>query len=215
MDFSILKKFPWNEEIYLAQQGDTAAVRRTCAKAEPVVDQFGKVSYFTNLLGKDEVRSIASLALVEFIMSYRGGVPDEEIPALITQALKCDLLNSVHRLEYRRSKEEPLQPDGSAVTGRNTNGDTAFPFAPPDGEPEACLLHNAFAQRVQEAIKQLNQQQQTVIRSYYFRQETTNEIAAALGCSPQFVRKVRRKALLRLRGLLDDTAIVSRREDGI
>ena len=76
MDFSALRKFPWNEEIYLAQQGDTQAVRRTCATAEPIVDQFGKVSYFVGWLGKDEVRSIASLALVEFIMSYSGGVPD-------------------------------------------------------------------------------------------------------------------------------------------
>lgn len=41
MDFSALRKFPWNEEIYLAQQGDTQAVRRTCATAEPIVDQFG------------------------------------------------------------------------------------------------------------------------------------------------------------------------------
>ena len=101
-----MKKFPWNEEIYLAQQGDTAAVLRTCVSAEPIVNQFGKVSYFTDWLGKDEVRSIASLALVEFIMSYPGGVPDGEIPALIKQALKCDLINSVHRMEYRRGKEE-------------------------------------------------------------------------------------------------------------
>ena len=78
-------------------------MRRTCAKAEPIVDQFGKVSYFVNLLGKDEVRSIASLSLVEFVMSYPGGVPDEEVPALIKQAIKCDLINSVHRLEYRRA----------------------------------------------------------------------------------------------------------------
>ena len=70
MDFSDLKKFPWNDEIYLAQQGDTAAARRICISAEPIVSQFGKVSYFTDWLGKDEVRSIASLALVECIMSY-------------------------------------------------------------------------------------------------------------------------------------------------
>ena len=193
MDFSALRKFPWNEEIYLAQQGDTQAVRRTCATAEPIVDQFGKVSYFVGWLGKDEVRSIASLALVEFIMSYSGGVPDEEIPALIKQVIKCDLINSVHRMEYRRSKE-----DASSFTP-----DTGSPSAPPYGEPEACLLQNAYAQTVQDAIQHLNRNEQTVIQSYYFRQETINEIAARLGCSPRFVRKTRRKALLRLRGLLD------------
>ena len=193
MDFSALRKFPWNEEIYLAQQGDTQAVRRTCATAEPIVDQFGKVSYFVGWLGKDEVRSIASLALVEFIMSYSGGVPDEEIPALIKQVIKCDLINSVHRMEYRRSKE-----DASSFTP-----DTGSPSASPHGEPEACLLQNAYAQTVQDAIQHLNRNEQTVIQSYYFRQETINEIAARLGCSPRFVRKTRRKALLRLRGLLD------------
>ena len=193
MDFSELKKFPWNPEIYLAQQGDTKAMRRTCAKAEPIVDQFGKVSYFVNLLGKDEVRSIASLSLVEFVMSYPGGVPDEEVPALIKQAIKCDLINSVHRLEYRRGKEEAPP----------TNGDTGSPSAPPYGEPEACLLQNADAQKVQDAIQHLNRNEQTVIQFYYFRQETTNEIAVPLGCSVQTVRKIQRRALTRLRSLLE------------
>ena len=201
-----MKKFPWNEEIYLAQQGDTAAVLKTCVSAEPIVNRFGKVSYFTDWLGKDEVRSIASLALVEFIMSYPGGVRDEEIPALITQALKCDLINSVHRLEYRRGKEEAPLPDPDTGSPKSGAGGIATPSAPPHGEPEACLLQNAYAQEVQDAVRQLNRNEQTVIRSCYFRRETTNEIAVALGCSAQNVRKIRRKALSRLRGLLDRRA---------
>ena len=213
MDFSELKKFPWNPEIYLAQQGDTKAMRRTCAKAEPIVDQFGKVSYFVNLLGKDEVRSIASLSLVEFVMSYPGGVPDEEVPALIKQAIKCDLINSVHRLEYRRGKEEapptnadtgsPENSSGDTGSPENSSGDTGSPSAPPYGEPEACLLQNAYAQTVQDAIQHLNRNEQTVIQFYYFRQETTNEIAVRLGCSVQNVRKIKRRALTRLRSLLE------------
>ena len=198
-----MKKFPWNDEIYLAQQGDTAAARRICISAEPIVSQFGKVSYFTDWLGKDEVRSIASLALVECIMSYPGGVPDEEFPALIKQALKCDLINSVHRLEYRCSKEEtpPVNPDTGSP--HEDSGAIGMPAAPPSGEPEACLLQNACAQKVHDAIRHLNRNEQTIIQSYYFRQETTEEIAAALGYSAQNVRRIRRRALRRLRGLLD------------
>ena len=154
-------------------------------------------------LGKDEVRSIASLALVEFIMSYSGGVPDEEIPALIKQVIKCDLINSVHRMEYRRSKEDASSFTPDTDSPESSSGDTGSPSASPHGEPEVCLLQNAYAQTVQDAIQHLNRNEQTVIQSYYFRQETTNEIAARLGCSPRFVRKTRRKALLRLRGLLD------------
>ena len=206
MDFSELKKFPWNNEIYLAQQGDTPATRRTCAMAEPIVDRFGKVSYFVNWLGKEEVRSIASLALVEFVMSYPGGVPDEEVPALIKQAIKCDLINSVHRLEYRRDKEAPPPADADTGSPENSSGDTGSPCAPVYGEPEACLLQHAYAQKVQDAIQHLNRNEQTVIQFYFFRQETTNEIAARLGCSVQNVRKTKRKALCRLRGLLDRKA---------
>ena len=158
MDFSALRKFPWNEEIYLARQGDTQAVRRTCATAEPIVDQFGKVSYFVGWLGKDEVRSIASLALVEFIMSYSGGVPDEEIPALIKQVIKCDLINSVHRMEYRRSKEDASSFTPDTGSPENSSGDTGSPSASPHGEPEACLLQNAYAQTVQDAIQHLRPQ---------------------------------------------------------
>jgi RNA polymerase sigma factor (sigma-70 family) len=156
-----------------------------------------------NLLGKDEVRSIASLSLVEFVMSYPGGVPDEEVPALIKQAIKCDLINSVHRLEYRRGKEEAPPTNAGTGSPENSSGDTGSPSAPPYGEPEACLLQNADAQKVQDAIQHLNRNEQTVIQFYYFRQETTNEIAVRLGCSVQNVRKIKRRALTRLRSLLE------------
>ena len=207
MDFTKLKKFPWNETIYLAQQGDTHAAQQTCLCAEPIVGLFGKVSYFTDWLGKDEVRSIAALSLVEFVMSYPGGVPDEEIPALLKQAIKCDLINSVHRLEYRRSKEEPAPPTDDAASPLNKAGTAAMPCAVPHGDPESGLLQNAYAQKVQDAIQHLNRNEQTVIQSCYFRQETTKETAAALGCTPRNVRKTRRNALRRLRGLLDRQAV--------
>jgi RNA polymerase sigma factor (sigma-70 family) len=85
----------------------------------------------------------------------------------------------------------------------NSSGDTGSPSAPPYGEPEACLLQNAYAQTVQDAIQHLNRNEQTVIQFYYFRQETTNEIAVRLGCSVQNVRKIKRRALTRLRSLLE------------
>ena len=136
-------------------------------------------------------------------MSYPGGVPDEEVPALIKQAIKCDLINSVHRLEYRRGKEEAPPTNGDTGSPENSSGDTGSPSAPPYGEPEACLLQNAYAQTVQDAIQHLNRNEQTVIQFYYFRQETTNEIAVRLGCSVQNVRKIKRRALTRLRSLLE------------
>ena len=211
MDFSELKKFPWNEEIYLAQHGDTGSMLKTCHSAEPIVNQFGKVFYFTDWLGKDETRSIATLAVVEFIMSYPGGVPDEEIPALIKQVIKCDLINSVHRAEFRRSKEEaPLPPDtGSPDTGSPDEdaGDAAAPPASPHEEPEACLLQKEYAQKVQEAIQRLSRNEQIVIQSYYFRRESPEETAAALGCTRQNVHRIRCRALRRLRKFLDRQAV--------
>ena len=216
VDFSELKKFPWNEEIYLAQQGDTGAMLKTCNSAEPIVNQFCKVFYFSDWLGKGEVRSIASLALVEFIMSYPGGVPDEEIPALIKQAIKCDLINSVHRAEFRRSKEEAfLPPDTGSpdVSSPDTGspdedaGDMTELPDPPGGEPEASLLQKEYAQKVQDALQRLSRNEQNLIQSYYFRGESSEETAAALGCTRQFVHKVRSRALRRLREILDRQAV--------
>lgn len=211
MDFSELKKFPWNEEIYLAQQGDTGAMLKTCHSAEPIVNQFCKVFYFSDWLGKGEVRSIASLALVEFIMSYPGGVPDEKIPALIKQAIKCDLINSVHRVQFRRSKEEaPPPPDTGSPDVSSPDedaGDTAAPPVSPYGNPEASVLQNEYAQKVQDAIQRLSRNEQTVIQSYYFRRETTEEAAAALGYTTRNVRRIRCRALRRLRKFLDRQAV--------
>ena len=119
----------------------------------------------------------------------------------------------MRRLEYRRSKEEapptnadtgsPENSSGDTGSPENSSGDTGSPSAPPYGEPEACLLQNAYAQTVQDAIQHLNRNEQTVIQFYYFRQETTNEIAVRLGCSVQNVRKIKRRALTRLRSLLE------------
>ena len=109
-------------------------------------------------------------------------------------------------MEYRRGKEEAPPPNPDTGSPRSGAGGFATPSAPPYGEPEACLLQNAYAQTIQDAIRSLNRNEQTVIQSYFFRRETTNEIAAALGCSVQNVRKTRRKALFRLRGLLDRKA---------
>ena len=76
------------------------------------------------------------------------------------------------------------------------------PYLPPHGIHHAAL-QNADAQKVQDAIQHLNRNEQTVIQFYYFRQETTNEIAVRLGCSVQNVRKIKRRALTRLRSLLE------------
>ena len=103
----------------------------------------------------------------------------------------------------RRGKEEAPPTNGDTGSPENSSGDTGSPSALPYAEPEACLLQNADAQTVQDAIQHLNRNEQTVIQFYYFRQETTNEIAVRLGCSVQNVRRIKRRALTRLRSLLE------------
>lgn len=201
MDFSKLKTYPWNETIYLAQQNDVTAMRQACHWAEPIADQFCKVSYFVRCLGKDETRSIATLSLAEFIMSYPGGYADADIPANMKQAIKCDLINSIQKLQTRRSKEEPYPLWDEGAPPQSGTG-AALPAADAAGEPEARLLQKRYAKKVQDAIKRLSRNEQAVIHSFFFRQDSTAEIAAALGCTPQYVSKIKHKALRRLRGLL-------------
>ncbi|MDY6290170.1 MAG: hypothetical protein SPL86_01665, partial [Succiniclasticum sp.] len=104
MDFTQLSKFPFNETIREAQDGDTDATRRICRVAEPIINQVCSVPYFTDHLGKEDARSIAVLALLEFLDDYRGQTPDSEMPQLIKHVVKCAVLQQVHRQETHRRR---------------------------------------------------------------------------------------------------------------
>ena len=65
-----LKDPPWNEWLRLARQGDKEATLLFCTQAEPFIELFCRISYFRHFLGEEEIRGIAALKVMEFLIIY-------------------------------------------------------------------------------------------------------------------------------------------------
>ena len=199
LDFTQLSKFPFNETIREAQDGDTDATRRICRAVEPIINQVCSVPYFTDHLGKEDARSIAVLALLEFLDDYRGQTPDSEMPQLIKHVVKCAVLQQVHRQETHRRRDVHVaeqEDDEASSDGAVTWNRFA---APPADEPEQNLLLQERSGQIQDAMEQLTPRERDVILSLYFERKSIDETANAFHCTRQAVSKVKRKALGKLR----------------
>ena len=53
------------------------------AQAEPFIELFCRISYFRHFLGEEEIRGIAALKVMEFLMEYPDPPEDKEIPVLL------------------------------------------------------------------------------------------------------------------------------------
>lgn len=204
MNFTELNTLPWNEWMQLARQGETRATLRLCESAEPIISQFSRVPYFVSLLGKEEIRSIATLALLEFFTGYSDHTPDEEMPKLLKYVVKCALMNSTrwkrtrNRREQNNSRDREQDQNETEMTiidGEERETRRASRAT----EPERAVLQTELAKAMEEALQCLTLREQAVIRCVYFRQRTMTEAAREMNCTPQAVWNLQRKALYKLR----------------
>lgn len=190
----------------LARQEDTTATLSCCEEAEPVINSICSVPLFANVFGKDETRSIVSLALIEFIMSFPcGTVTDRDMPHLIKRVLTNELYDKARRLKYRKEMEQQENPCYDTDPSPHEAAATE-PRAAASTEPETSLLQQELVCDVQDALQQLNPQEQAVIRGLFWQQKTTTQLAQELHYSVRNIRKLRSKALARLRDSLQQLA---------
>ena len=193
---------PWNEWLRLARQGDESATLRFCAQAEPFIEQLCNVRFFAACLGKEECRSVASLSLVEFLMTYPSPPENAEIPFLLKGVMRNALLNRVKRMKSKNRYEQrvtALQEAGDTETEEDAIDNIP---APKTEEPEAQTLQKELQVIADTALKQLKPSEQAMIRFFFFQNKTAAAIAKELQCSRQYVEKMRNKALSHLRKLL-------------
>lgn len=198
---------PWNEWLRLARQGDESATLRFCAQAEPFIEQLCNVRFFAACLGKEECRSVASLSLVEFLMTYPSPPENAEIPFLLKGVMRNALLNRVKRKKSKNRYEQrvtALQEAGDTETEEDAIDNIP---APKTEEPEAQTLQKELQVIADTALKQLRPSEQAMIQSFFFQNKTAAAIAKELQCSRQYVEKMRNKALNHLRKLLEDCHI--------
>lgn len=199
-----LKDPPWNEWLRLARQGDKEATLLFCTQAEPFIELFCRISYFRHFLGEEEIRGIAALKVMEFLMEYPDPPEDKEIPVLLKTVIRNALLYPSEKAEVRSRREKSVtasQGDSEEDTGR-TDGMEMFP-AKRKEEPEAKLLAKELHYATEEAMQQLLPNEQTAIRAFFFQSKTAAAIAKELQCTRQNVEQMRDRALRRLRQLLE------------
>lgn len=197
---------PWNDKLAKARQGDRDALNWCCLEAEPVIARLCHVPYFNARFGKDEIRSTASLALLEYVMGDSPIPPDAEVPRLLKRIMRCEILDSIRRKERRSQFEQPETI--LAGSGEDEEAPLLERQAADSGDgPDARILRQELAREIETAMQQLTETERQVIRALFFHRKTTEEAAKELGCSGRYIRKVRSCALARLRRLLESRAI--------
>lgn len=190
---------PWNEWLRLARQGNEHAKLCFCTQAEPCIELFCHISYFRRFLGEEEIRGIAALKVMEFLMEYPDPPEDKEIPVLLKSVIRNALLYPAEKAEVRNRREQrPATPQGDGENGAEVNAIEGFP-AKRKEEPEAKLLSKELQNATTEAMQQLLPGEQNVIRALFFRNKTAAAIAKELRCTRQNVEQMRDRALRRLR----------------
>ena len=150
----------------------------------------------------DDLISVGTIGLIKAVNSFK---PDKSI-RLATYAAKCidNELLMMLRMEKRKSKEVSMyEPIGKDKEGNE--------ISLIDIVGEDCL----FAQRVlclyQNLDKVLNEREKTIIiRRYGLNGKepmTQSELADRLGISRSYISRIEKKALLKLKKLLEDAKL--------
>jgi RNA polymerase sigma factor (sigma-70 family) len=169
---------------------------------EPFINRLCQWRLLTDKLGQDEVRSMAALATVEFLMTYNGPLEGRKIPVVLRWFVRCELLDTLRGQNSRRKYELPeihCVSDGPEEDSALTRMEDSNP----DVDPEYILLREDLRHEVHDAIRNLNPNEQAVIHSFHFKGERIGDISRQLHCSPQYARRLHRAAIRRLREQLE------------
>ena len=149
---------PWNEKYQKAHAGDIEAEYSIYMAADPFIERLCNVPYFRDRLGKDEIRSICSFALVKWVRKEQQLPPDEEVPFLLRSVLRKTLLCCIRRQDFRAEHEQPAAyRNTDAVSEEDEPGNSRLEREATDSaeEPESKCLRNAFRMAVRNAVGQL------------------------------------------------------------
>jgi RNA polymerase sigma factor (sigma-70 family) len=193
-----LKSPPWNEWLRLARQNDETATQLFCAQAEPFIEILCKTQYFRDRLEMDEIRSIATLAIMEFLKEYPDPPEDAKIPYMLKRIIHNRILSALKKQKVRQRREyKPVPATDVDSPEKKENCIESFP-ADSAYEPEQHL----FRKQLDESFRQLRPNEQAVLDAYYFRNKAPAAIAAELHRSRQFVERIHKRALRRLSEML-------------
>ena len=155
---------PWNENYQKAHAGDIKAEYSIYTAAEPFIERLNRVPYFRDRLGKDEIRSICSFALVKWVRKEQKLPPDEEVPFLLRDILRKALIYCIRQQDARAEYEQPTAYNNGYASEEDEPLQSPMEKATTDGaeEPESKYLHNAFRMTVRNAVGQLPKEEKEI-----------------------------------------------------
>lgn len=187
----------WSTLVKLAQEGDTQALLTLCRQFEPLIDYISRKKVFYDLLGREDAKSTAALAFIDFVLHYPGKIDDRRLPGLLKRRLECGMVDQLRRSHGKYAKE---------TLWDFTSGADSIPLEagriPPDHEPEGHLLAKERKETIHRAIDCLKENERYVIRQFYLLGRSPAAIAQSLRCSLRNFRRIKLLALDNLRVIL-------------
>ncbi|MBQ5343820.1 MAG: sigma-70 family RNA polymerase sigma factor [Acidaminococcaceae bacterium] len=196
---------PWNQWFHQYKTGDGHAAHLLWEAAKPFAVALTRVPYFKNRLGSDEIYSIIGLAFAKLLDERKELPVDEEVPYLLKCAFRRELVDAIHRQDYKKLHEQPEIATGETDDGEADNGSrfTETTAIATTASPEEEYEHAELRSAIHTALQQLPYEEMHVIRALFYEHKGMKEIAKELHCTFQGAYKKRRRAFLHLQKMLD------------
>ena len=192
-----------------SRQRDQAAVCAFFSLAEPVFRQFACIPYFRSLLGKEETYSIAAETAMEFLLYHPVENTRQDLPRLLKHRIRCDLINLAHKKERRdRMTRQPSVPQDRIDDETEDADESGLLPADPRKEPENLLLQKETVRLVHASLPRLKEQEQDIIRRFYFRNQSVAGIAREMHLSENRVSVEKRRALHHLKTIFNELRLL-------
>lgn len=194
-----------------ARNYDPRAIEIFTTLAMPIAKHYSSLPNVVSVLGKDEAYGIANHTMMDFLMHERLRKEKQDIPTMLKQAIRCDLMNQMERIKNRRQFETGSRSGSKGKAEDEEDDDTdVIANLPGDKrlEPERQALQDEQKRLVQECLHYLSPKEKIVIQGLFYRQLSVEEMAAEMHCSVNIVSTAKYRAMVKLRKLFTDKQIV-------
>ena len=192
---------PWGEWIRRSQNGDLDATLTLLRQFEPLLEQEAHRLMRQGLCPEyQDAKSEIVLLFLELINIFPKTVTDDaRIPGLIKTYLHNERMDMAEKA--KRHNPESFAVDFEQEMEENSPFSRFFPRCEILEDEE---LYRAFQKRaLRKAISKLKEKEIYIVKKYFLENKPPTLIAEELHCSTRYVRKVRQKALEKIRRYLE------------
>ena len=147
--------------------------------------------------------------MMNFLMQEQLRDERQDIPTMLKQAIRCDLMNQMERIKNRGLFEIGSRSGSNGQAEEDDDDTDVLARLPGDKrlEPERQALQVEQKRLVQKCLHYLSEKERKVIVGIFFRQLSVEEMAEELRCSVNVVSTTKYRAFRKLRQLFTEQNI--------